>query len=569
MTEIKWWQSAVFYQVYPRSFADSNEDGIGDLRGITARLDYLKSLGIDAIWLSPHYPSPQFDCGYDIADYMGVEPQYGTLDDFKVLLHEAHARGLRLILDLVLNHTSDLHPWFLESRSSRDNPRRDWYVWRDGKNGGPPNNWNSPFGLTAWEWDETTGQYYYHYFFKQQPDLNWRNPQVKQAMWQAVRFWLDLGVDGFRLDALGTIFETPDYPDHTSKISMFDLYRDAEARTLPPEEVESAFREIFKHQVDLPEVLDLMKELRAVVNAYPDRMLVGETEDIRYYGSGDDALNLVFNFPLTETRRLTPAHIRANQKKRLSALPPGAWPCNTLGNHDSPRVKSRFGDGKNDDALARLHLALMLTLRGTPFLYNGEEIGMTDLILSELGQIRDNVAMFYYKGATEILGMPAEKALEIAVNNTRDRCRTPMQWNGSPNAGFSPADVQPWLPVNPNFQAGINVAAQETDPASMLSFYRVLLQLRNDNPALIDGDYTPLHEEAEDFFTFLRHSPSDGQTCLVVLNLSEHPHSLRFDLRPNRARRLYASAKKAGEVDDLGALALAPFEIYIAELINR
>ena len=566
MNNLKWWQSAVFYQVYPRSFADSNGDGIGDLKGITSKLDYLKALGIDAIWLSPHYPSPQFDCGYDIADYTAVEPEYGTLENFKELLREAHARGLRLILDLVLNHTSDLHPWFLESRSSRDNPKRDWYIWQDGKDGGPPNNWNSPFDFTAWKLDEKTGQYYYHYFFSQQPDLNWRNPEVKQAMWDAVRFWLDLGVDGFRLDALGTIYETPGFPDHASQISMIDLYRDSETRQMSPEAVQVAYREIFKHQVDLPEVLDLMKELREVVNAYPDRVLVGETDDIRYHGSGDDALNLVFNFPMVETERLTPAHIRANQRKRLSALPPLAWPCNTLGNHDSPRVKSRFGDGKNDEALARLHLALMLTLRGTPFLYNGEEIGMTNHLLGELGQIRDNVAMFYYKGATELLGMPADKALEIAVANTRDRCRTPMQWDSSPNAGFSPAGVQPWLPVNPNYRDGINVAAQESDPASMLNFYRTLLQLRKNTPALVDGDYMPLHEEAQDYLAFLRQSLHSGQDCVVVLNLSDQPLSLHFDLQPNQARRLYASAQPAGEVDDLGALSLAPFEIYIAEL---
>ena len=343
MESLKWWQKAVFYQIYPRSFADGNGDGIGDFKGMIARLNYLKDLGIDALWLSPHYPSPQFDCGYDIADYSAVDPEYGTLDEFKQFLDGAHQRGLRVILDLVMNHTSDQHPWFLKSRSSRDNPKRDWYIWRDGKNGQPPNNWNAAFDRTAWEYDQHTGQYYYHYFFKQQPDLNWRNPEVKEAVWEAVRFWLDLGVDGYRLDALGTIFEDPALPDHEVQESLEDLHKQRASGQADPEELEKKYRAIFKYQVELPEVQDLMKELRRLVDEYPERMLVGETDEIRYYGSGDDELNMVFNFPLSRSPKLTPARIRANQKERLGALPALAWPCNTLGNHNSPGQDPLWG----------------------------------------------------------------------------------------------------------------------------------------------------------------------------------------------------------------------------------
>ncbi len=344
MTELKWWQTAVFYQIYPRSFADGNGDGIGDFAGIIDKLDYLQDLGIDAIWLSPHFPSPQADCGYDISDYTDVAPEYGTLADFRRFLDGAHRRGIRVILDLVLNHTSDRHRWFLESRSSLDNPKRDWYIWRDGRNGGPPNNWESAFGGSAWQYDEGTGQYYYHFFLPEQPDLNWRNPEVKQAMWDAARFWLDMGVDGFRLDAISTIYERPDLPDHQGPRTLIELQsaRDVAAGPLEADEqVIADWDMLFEHQVDQPGLHELMRELRSVLDEYEGhRVLVGESEDIRYHGSGGDELDLVFNFPLMKPLRLTPASVRANQQERLAALAQQcehAWPCNTLGNHDSPR----------------------------------------------------------------------------------------------------------------------------------------------------------------------------------------------------------------------------------------
>jgi alpha-glucosidase len=567
MANLKWWQSAVFYQIYPRSFADGNGDGIGDFPGMTAKLDHLRDLGVDAVWLSPHFPSPQADCGYDISDYSGVAPEYGTLADFKAFVEAAHDRGLRVILDLVLNHSSDQHPWFLESRAGRDSPKRDWYIWRDGKDGGPPNNWISIFGGSAWELDPATGQYYYHYFLKEQPDLNWRNPEVKRAMWDAVRFWLDMGVDGFRLDAIATVFEHPDLPDHTATLSQAELYRmfdaaqtDAERRQLFEE-----FKKLIFYQVQQPGVHELMQDLRALLDTYPgDRVLVGEDEEVAYHGSGDDELHLVFNFPLLRVQRLTPAHIRVNQALRLAELPPGAWPCNTLGNHDSPRAWSRYGDRANDAALARLHLALMLTLKGTPFLYNGEEIGMADLELTDLSQVRDTMALSQYRSLLADLGMTPEKAFQVVVEITRDRCRSPMQWANAPNAGFSPAGVNTWLPVHQNYTQGVNVAEQAGDPNSLLSFYRRLLALRRATPALIAGEYTVLHQDAEDYLAFTRTTAE--QTVLVALNFSERPQTLALAPEQSRTRMLFSSATRPSANDNPAQLVLAPFEVYIAEI---
>lgn len=563
---LEWWQTAVFYQIYPRSFADGNGDGIGDLRGMIERLDYLQELGIDAIWLSPFYPSPQFDCGYDVADYTDVDPEYGTLDDFKQFLAGAHRRGIRVIVDLVLNHTSDQHHWFQESRSSRDNPRRDWYVWRDGQQGGPPNNWHAIFSDYAWEYDTATDQYYYHFFFKEQPDLNWRNPEVKQAMFDAVRFWLDLGVDGFRLDAIGTIFEDATLANHTAELTQRELF--AASQAADPDEKRATYlaeqwKQMYRQQSDQPGVHELMQELRGIIDEYDGRVLVGETEEISYYGDGRNELHMVFNFPLMRTERLTPAWIRANQQERLAALPSGSWPCNTLGNHDSPRLYNRYGDGEHNEALARLHLVLMLTLPGTPFLYNGEEIGMSDWKLTDIEQFRDNVAVWIYGVAAKEFGRLPAEALATANNSGRDKCRTPMQWANAANGGFSPAGVATWLPVNPNYAEGVNAAEQVGDPDSMLNFYRRLLRLRKETPALVAGDYRPLPETAEDYLAFVRET--EGQRVLVVLNLSERPQILHFDLEGNTAHVLYSSQEREGTTADLSQLPIVPFEIYIAE----
>ena len=567
MTDLAWWQSAVFYQIYPRSFADTNGNGIGDLAGILERLDYLSDLGIGAIWLSPFFPSPQFDIGYDVSNYIDVDPEYGTLDDFRNLLDAAHRRGIRIILDLVMNHTSNQHPWFIESASSRDNPKRDWYIWRDGVADGPPNNWNSFFDEVAWTYHEKTGQWYYHHFFPEQPDLNWRNPEVKEAMWDVVRFWLDFGVDGFRLDAIASIYEDQDLTDHTAELDLIEQFRRQyeyeKSEQKDPDEWDYLFeqrRKLFEHQYGLDGIHELFREMRALVDEYDDRMLVGEVWGPEYHGSGSDELHMVFNFPLMWPEEISPKMIRENQQQRLSELPAGAWPCNTLNNHDSSRTYSQKGDGKNDDALARLSMALLLTLKGTPFLYYGEEIGMRDMLLSSLDQVRDNVGLWYYRKAVENLGLSEQEAEQAVLSFTRDRCRTPMQWSPAANAGVSPAGVETWLPVHPTYREGVNVADQAGDSHSMLEFTRTLLAVRKNNPALVAGEYQPLNEENEQYFAFLRSTAE--QRCLVVLNYSAGQQSAAFDLGVKAGKLIFSSGDQPENVR-LDRVALSPFEVLL------
>lgn len=573
MSSLKWWQTAVFYQIYPRSFADSNGDGIGDLKGATQKLDYLASLGVDAIWLSPHFPSPNWDCGYDISEYCSVAPEYGTLDDFKNFLNESHKRNLRVILDLVLNHTSDEHSWFVESKSSRDNPKANWYVWADT----PPNNWQSCFDGDAWTYSPERGQYYYHYFMKQQPDLNWHNPAVKQAMWDAVRFWLDMGVDGYRLDALGTIFEDPNLTPHTVPMNLAELRRFSElAKTA--EEIklkEKYWNDMFKHQWGQAGIHELMKELRAILDEYDgDRMLVGEDDNIEYMGNGRDELHLVFNFPLMRAEKLTPDHIHKNQKERLQGLSSlraeNGWPCNTLGNHDSSRMYTRFGNKLHGPELARLHAALMLTLKGTPFLYNGEEIGMTDYMLTDISQVKDTMGTWYYHAIVTDMGVHTDEAMLRTAEMTRDKNRTPMQWTSSLNAGFSSKDIKTWLPINPNYKEGINVLDQDKNPSSLLHYYKHLLRIRKETPALKEGEYIPLHDTAREYFAFLRQSIE--QVVLVVLNFSENSLEMDFstskEINKARMKSIFSSAeRRTGEITP--KFKVSPFEVFIVELIRE
>ena len=570
MTSFKWWQTAVFYQIYPRSFADGNGDGIGDFKGATEKLDYLVSLGVDAVWLSPHFPSPNWDCGYDISDYCNVAPEYGTLDDFKTFLSEAHKRNIRVILDLVLNHTSDEHAWFLESKSSRDNPKANWYVWVDT----PPNNWQSCFDGDAWTYAPERNQYYYHYFMKQQPDLNWHNPEVKKAMWEAVRFWLDLGVDGYRLDAIGTIYEDPNLTPHKVKMNLAELRRISELAETPKEKKLAGkyWHDMYKYQHSQPGVHKLMKELRAILDEYEgDRVLVGEDDDIAYIGNGKDELHLVFNFPLMRTEQITPAYIRKNQKDRLTQLDAltatKGWPCNTLGNHDSSRIHTRYGDKLHDAELARLNAALVLTLKGTAFLYNGEEIGMTDYLLPHISLVKDTMGSWYYHTIVTEMGVDPEEALYRTAQMTRDKNRTPMQWSNNPNAGFSPTDVTTWLPVHPNYKDGVNVYDQDKNPSSLLHYYKHLLRVRKESPALQSGDYLPLHNTAKEYMAFLRKSKE--QTVLVVLNYSKKPVNLDFnrtkEIKNSKLKIKFTSAeRREGELDP--RFKIGAFEILIAEV---
>ncbi len=571
MGNLPWWKGAVFYQIYPRSFADSNGDGIGDLPGIIQKLDYLAWLGVDALWLSPHYPSPQFDCGYDVADYAAINPEYGSMDDFRCLLNGLHQRDMRLILDLVLNHTSDQHAWFQQSRSSRDNPKRDWYIWRDGKGGGPPNNWESTFGESAWEFDSATGQYYYHFFFRQQPDLNWRNPDVQKAVFDAVRFWLDMGVDGFRLDAPGTLFEVEDLRDSTVSDSLLELY--AQWQFAPDPLLREAARKRlglkFKYQEGQPELHRVLRDLRQLLDQYPERFAVGETSDPKYYGRGQDELHSVFNFELLDMERLDAQGAHRILSARLPGLPAEAWEANTLSNHDVSRSRSHFGGGEHDTAWTRLAAVLTLTLRGSPFIYNGEEIGMQDWPLPSADLFRDNLGVWIYNTVHQQMSLPEAEALQVANLKGRDKCRTPMQWGPGPNGGFCPGRVAPWLPAHPNHTQGVNVQEQQRDPGSLLHFYKRLIGLRRGSPALVHGDMTLLDDTALGCLAYMRRRPEQG--IVVVLNLSGNRQPALFQrvkrwLTKVRTRCLFSTHERSGSFEALAGLGLSPYEAYIGEL---
>jgi alpha-glucosidase len=482
-----WWHSAIIYQIYPRSFQDSNQDGIGDLIGMVQRLDYLQELGIGAIWLSPIFPSPMADFGYDVADYVGIDQIFGTINDFDHLLAEAHRRGMKVLLDLVPNHTSSEHPWFKESRSSRTNPKRDWYLWKDALEGGAaPNNWLSVFGGSAWEWDQNTNQYYYHGFLKEQPDLNWRNPEVVQAMLGVMRFWLDKGVDGFRVDVLWHIFkdenlqDNPQNPDFNPTMPSYD--------SLLP---------IFS--TDQPEVHDVVKQMRQLVDGYEERVIIGEIylpiqKLMAYYGESNDGVHLPFNFMLLALP-WDPEIIATSIDAYERALPQHAWPNWVLGNHDRPRLASRIGA-----AQARVAAILLLMLRGTPTLYYGDEIGLKDVEIP-LDEIQD----------PQGLNMPE-------LNMSRDPERTPMQWDASRNAGFT--TTTPWLRLASNFEEQ-NVEAQLKDGQSMLSLYKKLIALRQSEPSLLYGDYKLVFVNPQ-LMAFTRGLVAHD-SFLIVLNLSDLP----------------------------------------------
>jgi len=479
-----WWRHGVIYQVYPRSFQDSNGDGVGDLDGLISRLDYFVELGVDAVWLSPIYRSPMADFGYDVSDHMAIDPLFGDMGAFRRLVDGVHARGLKLILDYIPNHTSDQSPWFQESRASRVSPRRDWYIWRDpAPGGGPPNNWRSQFGGSAWTLDEATGQHYYHAFLAAQPDLNWRNPAVAQAMGEVLRFWLDLGVDGFRVDAVNHLFEREDLPDNPPNPHWREGM--APARRLLP-----------IHTADQPEVHAAIAEMRRLVDSHGEgRVLIGEAylpidRLVAYYGAALDEFHLPFNFNLMSTP-WTPAAIAGLVADYEARLPAGAWPSWVLGNHDRARLASRLGP-----AQARVAAMLLLTLRGTPTLYQGDELGMTDVPIPP-DQVRDPWE----------INMPG-------LGLGRDPVRTPMLWSDEPYAGFS--TTEPWLPLSPDW-AEIHLGGQAADPGSIWRLYRDLLALRARQPALSAGDYRPV--AATD--TLLAYERRFGaERLLVVLDLS-------------------------------------------------
>ena len=481
LVSLPWWATGAIYQIYPRSFQDSDGDGIGDLRGIESRLDYVTSLGVSAIWLSPIFPSPMADFGYDISNYIDVEPMFGTLADFDELVAATHRRGLKIILDLVPNHTSDEHSWFVESRATRDNPKRDWYIWHDpAPDGGPPNNWMSEFGGSAWQFDPPTGQYYYHAFLTKQPDLNWRNPQVRHAIYETMRFWLRRGVDGFRVDVLWHLIKDEQFRDNPPNPDY--------APGRPPHE-----SLLPRYTTDQPETLTIVTEMRRVIDEFDQRLLIGEIylpleRLVAYYGVKLNGAQLPFNFSLLSAPWHAP--VIADMIRRYEGLlPNGAWPNWVLGNHDRPRIASRVGP-----AQARVAAMLLLTLRGTPTLYYGDEIGMEQVPIAPQ-QVRD----------------PFEKNVP-GIGVGRDGCRTPMQWDDTPGAGFTAGE--PWLPI-PASAIEDNVARRDAQPSSLLSLYRALLTLRNATPALSGGASSDISSFG-DVLHYRRKSA--GQDYLIILN---------------------------------------------------
>ena len=488
-----WWQKGVVYQIYPRSFSDTTGNGIGDLQGVIDKLDYLKeTLGVDAIWLSPFFPSPMADFGYDVSDYVNVHPMFGDLDTFDRLVEAVHRRGLKIIIDIVPNHSSDQHPWFLESRSSRDNPKRDWYVWRDAKpDGSPPNNWLSVFGGSAWEWDEHTGQYYLHSFLKEQPDLDWRNPDVKEAMLDVFRFWLDRGVDGFRIDVAQRLMKDPLERDNPLNESgaLFSHKSMGEYDS-----------QIHIYDVTHEDIHGVFREIRNILDTYSERQprySVGEIHEYdfdtwaTYYGKDLDELHMPFNFALLDADWEATA-IRKVVDDLEAALPQGAWPNYVLGNHDEQRMVTRLGQ-----AQARVAAMLLLTLRGTPTLYYGDELGMPE------SHIPDELVQDPW-GIT-VPGL------------SRDGCRTPMQWDQSPHAGFSSSN-RTWLPVQPDFKDR-NVTEQLQDPVSSLALYRKLLAFRQTSQALQIGAYIPIDEVPSSCYAYKRKTQEEH--ILVVLNFTD------------------------------------------------
>jgi alpha-glucosidase len=487
--DMDWWRRGIFYQIYPRSFQDSNGDGIGDINGVIARLPYLKSLSIDAVWLSPIFPSPMADFGYDISDYTGIDPLFGTMADFDALTVAVHESGLKIILDLVPNHTSDQHPWFTEARRARDNPRRDWYIWRDPKpDGRPPNNWLSEFGGSAWQYDEATGQYYYHAFLAAQPDLNWRNSAVREAIYDVMRFWLRKGVDGFRVDVIWHLIKDARFRDNPPNPNYL--------KGRPPHE-----RILTQFSTDQPEVHEVIAEMRRVTDEFDNRVLIGEVylplqRLVAYYGNDLAGAQMPFNFALLSTLwSARPIEKIIADYER--ALPPGAWPNWVLGNHDRPRVASRVGSEQ-----ARVAAMLLLTLRGTPTLYYGDEIGMRQVAIAP-EQVRD----------------PFEKNVP-GIGIGRDGCRTPMQWDAAPHAGFSTANT--WLPLAADYDHE-NVVNLEADAASILSLYKALIALRKKLPQLVTGSYEPVAAQGD---LLLYRRAGEGGTIVVALNLGAEPVSI-------------------------------------------
>lgn len=552
----KWWKEAVIYQVYPRSFYDSNGDGIGDIRGIISKLDYLKDLGIDVIWMSPVYKSPNDDNGYDISDYYSIMDEFGTMADWEELLSEMHKRGLKLVMDLVVNHSSDEHPWFIEARSSRNSDKRDYYIWREGKHGKEPNNWMSFFTTSAWEYDEKTGEYYLHLFSKKQPDLNWESPALRNEIYKMMIFWLEKGIDGFRMDVINCI----------SKVS--------ELPSVPADD--EGYKWAGQYFINGPDIHEYLQEMNEKVLSKYDIMTVGETpcvtpeDGILYVGDDRKELSMLFQFELMDIDSgvggkwdIVPWRLvefkRIITKWQL-ALQEKGWNSLYLNNHDQPRMVSRFGNDTVYRSESAKMLATMLhTLQGTPYIYQGEEIGMTNVAFESIHEYQDIESLnMYHETVTEGNAEPSE-ILALIHKKGRDNARTPMQWNDEKNAGFS--EGKPWLEVNPNYTE-INVKNAQEDKNSILHYYKKLIRLRKKHLVMVYGEYIPLLEDDEEIFSYIR--CIDNERILVILNLSSGSPVFKLPVDITcRTAELLVSNYCIDKEGDLTEIMLRPYEARV------
>ena len=545
-----WWKHAVVYEIYPRSFQDSNGDGTGDLNGITDRLGYLESLGVDAIWIAPCYPSPQADFGYDISNYEAIDPQYGTMADFENLVAQAKKHNIRIIMDMVMNHTSDQHPWFKESESSRTNPKRDWYIWRDPKGYTadgkpiPPNNWISAFGGSAWQWDPKTKQFYYHEFLVQQPDLNWRNPDVEKAMFDVVRFWLDKGVAGFRLDAITNLFEDPKLRNepYTGKI---DAMGDREVKDI--------------YTNNLPEVHVVMRKLRALVDSYPgDRVLIGETYlpsvqdlDNWYGGAAHNQLQLPMDMQVGFINKMDASLFRTRINQAETEIN-GNRPLFVFDNHDNPRSWDRYGDGVHNASIARVIASVLLTSNSAAMMYDGQEIGMVTTPPRTKAEVRDPAG---------IRGWPKYKG--------RDGERTPMQWSDTTDAGFSTA-AKTWLPIPPSYRT-VNVQSEENRPGSLLRWYKDLITLRANDPTMRDGDQVMINTSNPSVLAYVRKSVDGHPAIVVALNFAASPQTISLDaasagVTGTNVSTVLTDAPSLERTGSLSNITLPPFASWIGRV---
>ena len=551
--EKKWWKESVVYQIYPKSFKDSNGDGVGDIRGIIQKLDYLKELGVNVLWISPMLESPQDDNGYDISDYRRIYEEYGTMEDYEELLCEAHKRSIRILMDLVVNHTSDEHNWFIESRKSKDNPYRDYYIWKDPVNGKEPNNWGGAFGGSAWEYDPQTQMYYLHLFSKKQPDLNWENEKVRQEVYDMMKFWCEKGIDGFRMDVISMISKDQRFPDGEMNNGLYGDFG--------------------PYCVHGPRVHEFLQEMNQKVLSKDDIMTVGETAGVtieeaqKYAGDDRNELNMVFQFEHVESGcgdygKWTTAKYDFKEFKNImikwqEELQGKAWNSLFLGNHDQPRSVSRFG---NDNPVYRETSAKMLAtcihmMQGTPYVYQGEELGMTNIYFDKLEDYRDIESINYFEEFTESGLMTPEHMMKCLMLRSRDNARTPMQWDDSKQAGFT--EGEPWIKVNPNYKK-INAAQQLEDPDSVFHYYQKLIRLRKEKDIIVYGEFEPLYREDEQIFAYTR--KQDQEKLLTVCNFSDKNAEVEV---PEEFKGAECLITNLGRKEFEGKIVLNPYEAFV------